>query len=909
MEFEYAELAESFKEIPRLPQDFDPLEEAEYMHEILTQQLAEELADYSEPRAVGVGANGVVISAVYTPFGTRRALKLPRKRVYLKALRGNTAESDVDPEEHALTKMSHKNIIRLYSAIRLRQNAGTCMIMEFIPDAEPLDNYAEILCCSEEVIKNTERRNIAIDQLANIILDIVSALKYMHTTARLIHFDIKPDNILVSRDGIPYITDLGFARDTTRYEEGQLVDIGFTWKYAHRAIADPHGGARISQSPAKSKNEIKAEKIKPYIDLFSFGRSLQEVLKRLEDVYKERIHTHYFFNYLHVVACLCLDGRNAANGGAPRKDFVSDTALGLPVILFKTKRFESFERVEEALERLLGHRRVEQELPELDRWAAGTINVSDMGITTLTPRVRETIDHPLLDRLSGEVQLGMLSKVFPTATHTRLQHTLGVYHAVSEYILALYYEPENPIFRVLFDKDKCKEILLVSLLHDIGQSTFGHELEEVDGESFSHVEIGRELIKKTRDIKDTRGRSLHDIIQYVWKADTDDITNLLEGRIEDPFTFLLHDMIDGQLDADKLDYLIRDSVETRVQYGLGIDHGRFLRSLTVMPERVGRKVRLRLAIKQKGAASAEAFALARYQLYQAVYWHHTFRAIKGMFITAADAAIERLIKEYPAVDMFEKEILRRAYIESVLGVELDAFALKPTRERKGKKKSSGKTTLGDEVKHRLLGDNPELRGAYGEDSAIQFVWKLADDKERQLLRDLTERRLYRRVFEIPLSELTESNWMELRKKMQSRSIRLKLLERVSDALDSLLRSQIQDQSLVRESVVEDKMLARMSEVVGTRYPFVIDLPTRGMLADGQAPGAVVDYKRRHFRADVAREEARRSRLWSEYMPRMMREIAFFRVYAEPEMHELIRTVLDADSITEAITECLPELGS
>ena len=90
----------------------------------------------------------------------------------------------------------------------------------------------------------------------------------MHDTAKLLHFDLKPDNVLVSDEDRAFVTDLGFARDFTRYTPEDIVKIGFTWKYAHPNLTAR--GARISQTQAKAKNEIPAKQLKPIIDLFAF---------------------------------------------------------------------------------------------------------------------------------------------------------------------------------------------------------------------------------------------------------------------------------------------------------------------------------------------------------------------------------------------------------------------------------------------------------------------------------------------------------------------------------------------------------------------------------------------------------------------------------------------------------------
>jgi len=273
-------------------------------------------------------------------------------------------------------------------------------------------------------------------------------------------------------------------------------------------------------------------------------------------------------------------------------------------------------------------------------------------------------------RLLTENQLGLLINIFPTANHTRYQHSLGVYHAVCEYILALYNDSENPIFKIFYKKDSCEKTILAALLHDIGHSSFGHELEEVDKEVFSHRKIGKFIINNDSS-KDTKGRLLSDIIRKseldCWGLNVESFLQFLEGKSLIPIEVCLYQCIDGQLDSDKLDYLKRDSIECRVKYGNGIDYQKFLRSLsTFVIEK--QEVRIELAIKKKGAASAEAFAFARYQLYQSLYWHHTIRSIKSMYLTSIISVIEgKLNKDKFNATLFSQEsIMYYLYLRFII---------------------------------------------------------------------------------------------------------------------------------------------------------------------------------------------------------------------------------------------------
>lgn len=722
----------------------------------------------------------------------------------------------------------------------------------------------------------------------------------MHEDAQLIHFDLKPDNILVSSDERPYVTDLGFARDMTKYGPQEKVEVGFTYKYSHWRLHDVNQGARVTTVPEKSKNVLLGRELHPRFDLFAFGRTLQEVLKQIEDVYGKGIHSDYTFIYLHLVASLCLDGLNSAT--AHTESFVSDQALDMPLALFRAHKFSSFRDVRTAFERLLGYRDLRVEIPELDEWAAGTINVSDLGITTLTPRVRALIDHPLVYRLTEERQLGLLDSVFPTATHSRFQHSLGVYHAVGRYISALYYDPENPTFRVLFSAQDCIAALVATVVHDVGHTTFGHDLEEVDKDEFSHSQIGKLILRESVE-RDAKGRTLTELVSGeesdCWGIPIDRIQAFLARKSDLPVHRVYHDILDGQLDADKLDYLLRDSVEARVQYGRGIDHQRFLRSLTTAVEKENKTAAVRLAVKQKGAASAEAFAFARYQLYQALYWHHTFRAIKAMLLTATAHLLGEL-RKLPGPDLFQHPV-RQAYVDYVIRGKTPAVRSKP-RKRNEDLGRPPKESIDTAIARRLATNSaPGVSGVAARDRTLVFLWKLADDKDARLLEDLMARRYYKRVLEIPVADLSDPNELLLTYKTGD------FHRRLEGALLGALRRAIQDQTAVRESLREDEALTRVNEVADQRYVFLADLPLRGWVAGGEPPAFVSDFKRRHFRSSVGLRRFEGDTLWSRQLREMMMRVAFFRIFCEPTVHTVLTRVMDVADIVAAVEAEFTEL--
>ena len=152
-----------------------------------------------------------------------------------------------------------------------------------------------------------------------------------------------------------------------------------------------------------------------------------------------------------------------------------------------------------------------------------------------------------------------MNQVYPTAMHSRLEHSLGTYHNSCQFVLSLYYDPLSPLFRQIVNPQDVRLLLVSAVVHDIGQYPLAHDLEEISNDEFDHQKIGFDLLRtKTGDRQD--GPDL-DAVLGEWEVNKDDVIDLLSAspeRFDAPFkTRLLRSMI--PLDADKMDYLVRDS--------------------------------------------------------------------------------------------------------------------------------------------------------------------------------------------------------------------------------------------------------------------------------------------------------------------------------------------------------------
>lgn len=228
------------------------------------------------------------------------------------------------------------------------------------------------------------------------------------------------------------------------------------------------------------------------------------------------------------------------------------------------------------------------------------------------------IDSDAFRRLQNIRQLSHAFVVYPSATHTRFEHSLGALHVADRMCQQLE-----------FGRDRRELIRLAMLLHDIGHGPFSHLFEGVLGrinkEKFDHEDISCWIIDEDPAISRMVGDKKKSIINILQKNDKD-------GDWESSGTSLNSDIVSGGLDADKLDYLRRDSYHVGVAYG-HFDLERIVTTLRETPNRT------RICLDAKGKDSVENYRLGRYLMHAQVYEHHARIAADQMFLKALHLAV------------------------------------------------------------------------------------------------------------------------------------------------------------------------------------------------------------------------------------------------------------------------------
>ena len=234
----------------------------------------------------------------------------------------------------------------------------------------------------------------------------------------------------------------------------------------------------------------------------------------------------------------------------------------------------------------------------------------------VTGVAEDLLDTPAMQRLRRVRQLGTVSLVYPSANHTRFEHSLGVYHLASETLDHLGVAGRT-----------AERVRAAALLHDVGHSPFSHNVEDL---------LHRHTGKYHDDVADLLASGRVGAVLRDHDIDPDDIAELVAGGGR------YGQLVSGELDVDRMDYLVRDAHHTGVPYGT-IDHGRLIRELTFVDGE--------LVLAEGNVQTAESLLLARALMNPTVYQHHVARIGKAMLRRAT----ERLLHE----DEYDAATVRR----------------------------------------------------------------------------------------------------------------------------------------------------------------------------------------------------------------------------------------------------------
>jgi len=241
----------------------------------------------------------------------------------------------------------------------------------------------------------------------------------------------------------------------------------------------------------------------------------------------------------------------------------------------------------------------------------------DIGLSKLET---EIIDTPTFQRLKGIKQLGFAHTVYPNARHTRFEHSLGVMYIMNRILRSC---------EGLADLEHVQRLRVAALLHDIGHYPYSHLMEKIDWDSArkyikkkgqkedkaesihkpypKHERLGEIIVTERKDIKETLEQ--HDI-------DPKDIAALIKGEHQ----HILPNLLSASLDVDRLDYLLRDALNTGLPYG-HVDINYIVNNLELTDEK-------EIVVRAKARNSVEHMLIARYFMFNTLYMHKTVFAFE-----------------------------------------------------------------------------------------------------------------------------------------------------------------------------------------------------------------------------------------------------------------------------------------
>lgn len=816
--------------------------------------------NYGIIEPIGVGGGGIVIRVIDQNLGEHRTLKIARPSEGFEVK--NLLSELLQKEKRNLLRLSHQNLIKIYAQGSADHDGDEYpfYVMEFVE--------------REGGIEATDylRGDRSKAEIFDVLYGVLKGIAYLHTEENTIHMDIKPENILVNEASVPLISDLGWAKNLEDVE-GKTI-IGGTDGFIH-----PKKISFLSQAesdPNRHRGEVDVNTLKEESkrwDLYALGKTFIELMDVIEEN-NPKVISRFDRRYLRLLSTRMLDGEN--------NRLQDETPLGLPPSAFEEIKYGSILEVKKDFEKLIGIYDIESAIPELKKFSPEIIKTSTIETTPFSQRVRDIVNDPNFSRLGSITQLGLLNLIYPSATHTRLEHSLGTFSVACQYITALYNDSINPLFKQIMTEEDIKSGLLAALLADIDQFPLAHDIAEADPYMYQPGQHFPDQL-----IVDD-GENLREVIENQWEVPPERVVDILsanptkgelEGSLKDR---ILKTVISGPLGADRIDYLRRDSYHLDKPYGMGIGYQWLLRNLTVIFRRDEMDDTFAsLGIHEDGKIPAESVAFAHYAIFGAIYWHHTFRAIKSM--------IHRLVWE---------------------GLENDQTAFRDDFRSFCLPGPGG--TQARLVEDFGITEDSESQVHHNDLEVLEWFNRQSGDEASELVDNLRNRDLYKRIFVLSKEDDADSGrWEELADfyKRNSRSWEKKV--RLQQEFESRMFDLVRDRSIgddrVTEILTEDNRQRFIADSKD-HIMFLLDLPASKSVLESN-----IEYLKEEDQTrdtDGFEGEAVPLRVdglsgtivWETLQDNFYESIRKFRVYCHPDHCEFVSKLLDRQEIQTQLDE-------
>lgn len=831
---------------------------------------------YELVKPLGRGGAGVVFQLLDRSLHVNRALKIPRPR------QGDLVETVKNEVDH-LRLLHHPHLTQVFTAGEVTvegfPQAYPYFVMDHIPNAQDVSERLTQMLDGTSDAHDLPRVTLWLAEQLNVVSQ---AILYLHRFSTL-HFDIKPANILIDESGRAVVSDLGFAKKKAASSEPTVI--GFTLFYAHPDLRSAY--AHMS-SLNRVRRPLTPSEFMFSWDIYALGRTVLHLLATIHHRFPDTVLYDYVFVYLHLMACRMLDGRNLTKEESSRirdeharrgerSSVYFEHFLTLQTDDLSELRYGQVDRICRDLTKLLERDYYLQDIPELSAHYPHRVQIAAGAPAPFSPRIKAIVEHPVFLRLRSVKQLGTTDSIYPGCTHTRFEHSLGAFRMCWLYIQALESDAFNPLFRQVTDETDLKALLVASLAHDLGQYPLAHELEDAvlaspSGglhlkEVFQHERLSVQWLKNTS--RDPEGRTIREIVEnkdWGWNVPIESITELLQPLRDGTLPFgraglkqkLLRSVIDGPIDVDKLDYLVRDSKRAELPYGEFIDVDRLVRSLTVVLSRddAGR-TSLLLGSYEKGQSAAESVTFARYELYQALYWHHAVRAIRPML----------------------REVLRAS----------------ESKTRKGRPSLSD--AFGD-----FLGVSGEPKTVSVE-AVLEFLAQYASDEGKVLVGMIRQRRFYKRLVTVH-SYHEEEGRPPLLQRFREVHRRPEFDRMLQDEIRRRFEQYMATLQGPQPSVLAPERSNAVAEELKKPGRILSDCPSPRAGSSERLRFALEPKRRLQNYASRVEVGERVSEVWQEVHFRLMEIASKGRVYCHPSIRDALMAALGPSGIREALSHVI-----
>lgn len=329
----------------------------------------------------------------------------------------------------------------------------------------------------------------------------------------------------------------------------------------------------------------------------------------------------------------------------------------------------------------------------------------------------DILDRPEMQRLRRVRQLGLGNLVFPGANHTRFEHCLGTYHLAGRMADAIG-----------LDGDDSAAVRMAGLLHDVCHPPFSHAMEALmeRDSGMGHMDMARALvfgdvpyvreedsdvyggIGTMAEVLEAAGISPEEVCGLISSPESTgaEVLDRFWDRHEYfPSRDYAHQIIHGPVDADQMDYLMRDSLHTGVCHGR-IDCDHLVKTMSVVNDRI--------VLSRGGITAAEGLMVSRSLMYTSVYYHETTRIAQRMIVKAAEES---------GMDMGTIHLMGDAELESMLESAGGRVSLEVRRVRARRLDKKAMAVYGEELDDGLT---ETLLGFAGADGVRRLESEIAD---------------------------------------------------------------------------------------------------------------------------------------------------------------------------------------